>query len=251
MACWAVLTLAALACQAAAPAPLRDKPAAKVLKAGDAAWEEREQDGRAERAIEYYKKAIVLDATSPEGYWKAARAHSWLGSQTKDLEQAAKLYLEGAEFAKLAVAADGNSLHAHYWLFIMYGLYDDARGVLQSLHMLDAMMKELDWLLAKDETFEAAGPHRFMGWVLLQIPAFKGGDVAKARKHLERAVELAPGCLLNHYYLAHVYVAQKEPGKATDTLHLMLKLPDDPGWSPENKEQRRLARLMLEELEKR
>ncbi len=247
---WAALVSVSLGVCIQAPAEAQDAAILKLLRAGDEAWAEREQDGRAWKAIEYYKKAMVLDDTCTEAYWKAARAHSWPAWHEEDSTKAAQIYLDGAEYAKRGVATDGNSLYSRYWLFIMYGLYGDARGVLQSLHMIDPMMKELEFLLAKDETFEAAGPHRFMGWVLLRIPRFKGGDTEKARKHLERAVELAPKCMLNHFYLAHVYEAQGKREDAKKTLRTMLEQPDDLGWSPENKQQRTLARLMLAKLEK-
>jgi tetratricopeptide (TPR) repeat protein len=48
-----------------------------------------------------------------------------------------------------------------------------------------------------DESYWGASAHSALGAVLIALPVALGGDVDQGRKHLERAIELAPGYLEN------------------------------------------------------
>jgi tetratricopeptide (TPR) repeat protein len=230
--------------------PEQDAAVAKALRIGDEAYAKREEEGSAAKAVEAYKKAIALDETCVEAQWKAARAHFWIGTHENESAKAAVVFREGIEFAKLAVATDENSLHAHYWLAVLYGLFGMVRGIAQSLHMVEPMKKELEWLNQKDEKFQDGGAHRMLGRMFFKLPGFKGGDNNKAIEHLRRAVELAPKNLLNYFYLAEVYYAESRRKEAKEALLTMLEQPDDPEWLPENKQQREDAKRLLAVLEK-
>ena len=118
-------------------APAQDDAVKKLIRAGDEFYAKRDQEGMALKAIEAYKKALALEESCTEACWKATLAHYWLGNHEKDSTKQAEIFREAIDFAKMAVAIDENCIEAHFWLAVMYGLYGQACGILQSLHMVD------------------------------------------------------------------------------------------------------------------
>jgi len=235
---------------AAAALLLQEEALVKLIRTADEHYVRRAEDGRAQKAVEAYKKAIVLDESRVESYWKLARAYYWLGSREKESARAAPLYREGIDFLKIAVSIDGESIHARFWLATMYGLFGQAKGILQSLDLVEPMKAELEWVLKKDETFEQAAAHRVMARLLFKLPGFQGGDNEKAKKHLARAIEIAPKNLLNYLYLAEIHYSEHRRKEAKETLLKLQEQPDDPDWLPECKDQREDAKRLLAALEK-
>jgi len=230
---------------------LQDPAVAKVLKAADEAYAKRDEPGMAAKARDAYKKAVVLDEACVAAYVGLAKSLWWIGAHERDDAKSAPIYREAIDFLKIAVSVDAESLDARFWLAVLYGLFGQARGILQSLDLVDPMKAELEWVLKKDEKFEHAGAHRVLGRLYYKLPGIKGGDNDKAEKHLKRAIELAPANLLNYYYLAEIYAYTGRSKQAKETLDTMLKQPDDPRWLPENREQREDAKKLLAELEKK
>jgi len=233
-----------------APSRPQESAVTKLLKQGDDAYAKRDQEGMPAKARDAYRKVIALDETRVEAYWKIALVQFWNGTHDKDPEKQQAAFKEGIEFAKIAVSLDEHNKPARFWLALLYGLYGQVRGIAQSLHMLDPMKAELDWILKHDEGFEDAGAHRAYGRLYFLLPGIKGGDNEKAKKHLARAIELAPKNLLNHLYLAEIQSAEGKKAEAKASLKTLIELPDDPRWKPECAEWRAQARAMLKELEK-
>jgi tetratricopeptide (TPR) repeat protein len=228
---------------------LQDPAVAKVLRAADEAYAKRDEAGQAAAARTAYRKALALDEASVPAYVGLAKTCFWTGTHEADSEKAATAFREGIDACKIAVSVNAESLDAHFWLAVLYGLYGQTKGILQSLDLLDPMRAELDWVLKKDEAFEDAGAHRVYGRLYHKLPGVKGGDNHKAEKHLRRAIELAPKNLLNYHYLAEVLVAQGRRDEAKEALRTMIAQPDDPRWKPESREQRADGKKLLEKLE--
>ncbi|MBI2930833.1 MAG: tetratricopeptide repeat protein [Planctomycetes bacterium] len=240
-------TLVTTAVLLAAP---QDEDVQKLLRAGDDAYTKRDQQDQAAKAVESFKMAIALDEACVEAYWKIARTYYWLGSREQESAKAAPLYREGIDYGKIAISIDENCIEAHFWLAVMYGLFGQAKGILQSLDLVDPMKAELEWVLKKDEKFMMAGPHRVLGRLYFKLPSFKGGDREKAKQHLRRAIELAPQNLLNYYYLAEVHYNEGDFKAAKENLLKLLEQPDDPNWLPECRQQREDAKRLLAAVEK-
>ena len=144
----------------------------------------------AAKAVETWQKVLAADQTCADAYWRIARAHYWLGSQAKDEAKKRQFFKDGIEYAKLGVSADRESTACHFWLGVMYGSYGQAVGASQSLHMVDPIKHEMQWILAKDEGFDEGGAHRVLGRLYYKLPGLMGGDNHKAKEHLRRAIEL-------------------------------------------------------------
>jgi tetratricopeptide (TPR) repeat protein len=228
---------------------VQDPAVAKVLRTADEAYAKRDEAGQPAAALAAYRKALAIDEACRPAYVGLAKTNFWIGTHEPDSEKAAAAFREGIDYCKIAVSVDAESVDAHFWLAILYGLFGQTKGIMQSLDLLDPLKAELDWVLKKNEAFEDAGAHRVYGRLYHKLPGVKGGDNHKAEKHLRRAIELAPKNLLNYHYLAEVLVAQGRREEAKEALRTMMAQPDDPRWKPESREQRADGRKLLEKLE--
>ncbi len=224
--------------------------ASKLIKEGDAAWVKRAEDGQPAKAVQAYKKALAIDESSAEAYWKIARVAFWTGDHEKETEKQARIYREAIDYAKLAVDADKNCVAAHFWLAFLYGLFGQAKGIFQALDLIEPMKAEAEWVVAHDETFESGGAHRLLGMLYYKLPGIKGGDIEKAKKHLARAVELAPKFFTNRLLYAQVLAHDGKKDEAKKQLKAAMELPEDPDWEPEIKQDRVEAKKLLDELNK-
>lgn len=233
----------------AAAAP-QEETILQLAKEADALYARRAEDGMARKAVETWQKVLALDESRVEAYWKIALACYWLGSHEKDSAQQVEIFREGIEFAKMGVAVDEKCVPAHYWLGVLYGLFGQSKGVFQSLHMVDPIKKEMEWVLAHNEKFSGGGPHRVLGRLHYMLPGFQGGDNAKAETHLRRSLEIGPDIPLTYLYLAEVLVATGKKDEAKDLLRKMTKLEDHPDWIPESREQKKQGADLLASLER-
>jgi tetratricopeptide (TPR) repeat protein len=201
-----------------------------------------------EKAIESWQKALAMDESCADAYWRIARAHYWLGSQAKDDAKKRQFFKDGIEYAKLGVSADPESTACRFWLGVMYGSYGQAVGASQSLHMVDPIKQEMQWILANDEGFDEGGAHRVLGRLFYKLPGIMGGDNQKAKDHLRRALELGNKNTLNFLYLAEVHIDEGEKDQARALLTKLLSLPDDPDYLPESRQNKARAQELLREL---
>jgi tetratricopeptide (TPR) repeat protein len=102
----------------------------------------------------------------------------------------------------------------------------DSMEALAELPRVELMMKRV---LELDEGFYFGGPHIFMGIWFASWPRDAGGDLKKAQKHFQRALELGQGKFL----MTYVYYAEFYARRALDkdlfisTLQKVLDSPAD------------------------
>lgn len=226
----------------------QDARVKELLRKGDEFWAKREEKGRIEASVETYQKALALDEACVAACWRIARSYLWIGRHESDGEKKCKVYRDGIEYCKMAISLDADSIEAHFWLGVMYGLFGEAKGVMQSLYLIDPIKQEIEWVLKKDEKHEYAGPHRVLGRFYHKVPGVKGGDNRKAIRHLLRAIELAPDLHDNYLFLAEVYVDEGRKDDAKQALRKCLDTPDNAVWGPESRETKKQARELLQKL---
>jgi len=116
-----------------------------------------------------------------------------------DLAEFATNSTERAELAEQGIAAcrdvlkkDRDSAPAHYYLGMNLGQLARTKG-LGALKIVDEMEKEFSIARELDEHLDYAGPDRNLGLLYRDAPSVGSvGSRSKARKHLQRAAELAP-----------------------------------------------------------
>lgn len=200
------------------------------------------------KAIECYEKALAVDTENVEASWKFARASYFLSSHTEDDDEKIKIIQKGIDVSKRAVKIDEKSVEAHFYLGVSYGIYGRAKGVMNSLGLVDPIKEEMAIVIKLDEKYLYGGPHRVLGKMFLMVPGAFGGDNDKAVEHLEKAVKLGPGNILNHLFLAEAYIATDQEEKAKKELNWILGAELQKGWEPEGTEEKEKAKKLLEEL---
>jgi tetratricopeptide (TPR) repeat protein len=225
-------------------------PGDKLIKRGDKYFNNR-GTGRqwCVKAVECYEKALALDTKSVAASWKLARACYWLGVHTDGDDPKLVIYKKGIEVAKRAISLDAKSIESHFWLGVSYGKYGEVKGVTNSVALIDPIKKEMQIVIGLDEKFEGGGPHRVLGRLYHKVPGLLGGSTEKAFTHLKKAVEIDKTRLLNHLFLAEVYIAEKDKANAKKHLQFIIDAPVEPDRKPENAEEKAQAKELLKGLE--
>jgi tetratricopeptide (TPR) repeat protein len=159
---------------------------------------------------------------------------------TNDTERAA-LAVQGIAACRKLIARDPKSAPGHYYLGLNLGQMARTK-LLGALRIVDEMEREFKAARALDERLDHAGPDRCLGLLYYEAPAIGSvGSRSKARKHLERAAELAPDFPPNRLSLAEAYLKWREKNLLKRELAAMEKLwptartsfpdADWPAWS--------------------
>lgn len=150
-----------------------------------------------------------LEATNnAEAAWQLARACYDGADLAPDNAQRARFAQEGIAAAQRALAIKPTLAAAYYYLGLNQGQLARTRK-LSALGLLDDI--EASWLKAieLDAAYDYAGPHRSIGILYRDAPGWplSLGNRTKARRHLEKAVQLAPGYPDNQLSLLESYWA--------------------------------------------
>jgi hypothetical protein len=177
----ALIWLAGLLCVA---------PALPQLTAADYTQAERT---RFEDAFHLAEQARLQGTNTVELSWRFARAaFDWADAQTRDRDRA-RLAQAGIDACNSALSLDANCAQAHYFLALNLGQLAQTKtlGALRIVTRIEAAFLAA---LAADPSVDNAGPDRGLGLLYLEAPGWPTsiGDRTKARRHLERCVELAP-----------------------------------------------------------
>lgn len=102
----------------------------------------------------------------------------------------------------------------------------DSMEALAELPRVELMMKKV---MELDEGFYYGGPHIFMGIWFASWPKNAGGDLKKAQKHFQRALEMGQGkFLMTYVYYANFYARQTlDKDLFLSTLQKVLDAPVD------------------------
>jgi tetratricopeptide (TPR) repeat protein len=149
------------------------------------------------------QKAYEGDPTNNVVAWKFAKAAFDRGEvATNDTDRAA-IAVQGISAARKTIQRDPRCMQAHYYLALNLGQLARTKllGALPLVSEMEGSFKKARQL---DENYDYAGADRFLGQLYHQAPGWPAsvGSQTKARKHLERCVELAPDYPENRIALA-------------------------------------------------
>lgn len=225
-------------------------PADKLIKRGDRYLDNRGKGRQwCVKAIESYEKALAVETGSVEASWKLARACYWLGKHTDGDDAKLAIYKKGIDVAKRAISLDAKSVESHFWLGVSYGKYGETKGIMNSLALVDPIKKEMQIVLELDESFDGGGGHRVLGRLYHKLPGIAGGDTEKALDHLKKALKFDESRLLNHLFLAEVYIAADDEKNARKHLKFIIDAPFEEKRKPENEEEKAKAKELLKGLD--
>lgn len=150
--------------------------------------------------------------------WKFARACFDLAEFATNKTECASLAEQGIAVSQRVIASEPNLAPAHYYLGMNLGQLARTRG-LSALKLVSQMQRAFTRAHDLEEQLDWAGPDRNLGLLYRDAPAFASiGSRSKAREHLKRAVELAPGYPENRLNLVETYLSWGEPNSAQREL---------------------------------
>jgi len=148
---------------------------------------------RFEATFHRAERARAENTNTVEVLWRFGHAaFDWADAQSRDRDRA-RIAQTGMDACNAALAIDPKCAQAHYFLALNLGQLAQTK-TLGALRIVPRIEGAFTAALAADPSIDNAGPDRGLGLLYLEAPGWPTsiGDRAKARRHLERCVELAP-----------------------------------------------------------
>ena len=152
--------------------------------------------------------------TNAAAAWQFARACFQRGDFSTNHAERAALAELGIAACRQWLQRDSNSAPARYFLGLNLGQLARTK-TFGALAIVDEMEVQFQRARELDERLEHAGPDRSLGLLYREAPVLASvGSRTKARQHLRRAAELAPGFPPNRLNLLESYAGWGEKGEA-------------------------------------
>jgi len=143
-------------------------------------------------ALTSARAACSNQPASAEAAWQLGRAYFEAGELAETKQERAKLAELGMAACRRGVELQSNCAGAHYYWGLNLGQLARTKGI-GALRLVAPMRDHFQNALRLDERFDNGGSHRNLGYLFRDAPSWGSiGDRAKAKFHLQRAVELSP-----------------------------------------------------------
>ncbi len=219
------------------------------LETLDALWKARHREADL-RDLERLLEALARETTDLSARyeldWRRARLDQFQamqllakGSEKVDKRAARAAFERGAEVSQwtLAEPSRGEGRFWHAVNNLEFARMGQKLGALWALRPARAQLKSV---LAWDESFHFAGPHRVLGRIAHLAPSRSGGDFQSARAHFERALELCDNSTTRLYFAGLLEDLGDKTG-AKAQIEAILAAPDDENWMWEQNRDREKA----------
>jgi len=181
--------------------------------------------GHAQEVFADAQKLYETEPTNNVAAWQFARAAFNRGEfSTNDTERAA-IAVQGIAACRKLIQRNPGCVQAPYYLGLNLGQLARTK-LLGALPLVSEMESSFKKARQLDEHWDYAGPDRFVGQLYLQAPGWPAsvGSQSKARKHLERAAELAPDYPENRLNLAEAALKWRDKKLAQREIESLEKL---------------------------
>ncbi|MEE2756696.1 MAG: TRAP transporter TatT component family protein [Myxococcota bacterium] len=244
-------------------------------------WKEREDESKAKAAIDAWNQAIIADPNRHDVYRDLAYAYYYMNNvfvrwQDDNSDAERKNYLKGVEAAEKALsianpafaetilaggdkddawtraleAATKEDVKALYWYATNLAKWALKDGIGSLLKYKDRAYAIMQRCKALDNSFWYGGPSRYLGAYWLKIPFGKSPEKSKA--NFEASVNAAPQYLDTKLLMAEIYAVRTDnEALFKRLLNDVLETADDVDQAliPENKNAKRIAKKMLENMD--
>jgi tetratricopeptide (TPR) repeat protein len=213
----------------------------------DALYANRSDIASATRAAEIWSAATARNPKDFDAAWKLSRARYWLGSHVAT-DQQKKTLESGIDAARLAIAAQPSRPEGHFWLAANMGALAESFGMRQGIKYRGPIREALETVLKIDPAFQKGSADRALGRWYFKVPGLFGGSNKKSEEHLRKSLTYDPNSTASHYFLAETLLDMDRNADARAELQKVLDAPLDPDWTPEDKEFKEKARVLLEKV---
>ena len=181
--------------------------------------------GQARHSFDDWQARWQPQPTNSETAWQFARACFMLGDLVEHDTERARIAREGIQACRQILEAAPKLGPAHYYLAMNLG--ELARtDKLAALGIIHEMEKEFIAAIELSPDIDYAGPHRSVGMLYRDAPGWLTGigNRSKAKKHLEKAVAMAPEYPENWLVLLESYLKWGEKQTARERLPAVEKV---------------------------
>jgi tetratricopeptide (TPR) repeat protein len=167
----------------------------------------------------YTNEAGIADAA-----WQLAKATYDAADYATNSAERSLLAEQGIAACEKCLQEDQHSAAAHYYLGMNLGQLARTRGI-GALKLVAEMEKEFKISATLDENFDYAGPDRNLGLLYRDAPYIASiGSRSRAHKHLQKAVDLAPGYPENRLNLIESFLMWNDRNGARRELTALEQL---------------------------
>ncbi len=165
-------------------------------------------------------------------------------------EQRLGYYEKGKYYAEMLVRECPSRADGHYWLGLSLCGVAEVGGAGRALRLLPQIVEEMEKAASIDPTIDQAGPHRVLGRIFSEAPAWpiSVGDIHKSLHHLTLAVQIAPENSTNHLFLADTLMRVGKEKQAQRELEKVLKSNQHAVWPQGVEHDHKAARRLLAKL---
>jgi tetratricopeptide (TPR) repeat protein len=211
--------------------------AASEIAAGDRAYGTLDATG----ALAAYERALALDSTNYEAFYKASRSAADLERPAReDRPRWEELVRKAERYARRAVVLNPRDPEGHFHLARALGLRATVAGVRRGVRLATAVRAEaLDCLTYAPshsgclhvlgawnaEVMRLKGYERFLARTILGGRVFGAASWADAIRYLEAAVTAAPERIVHRLELGEVYRDRARFDDARGQFQAVLRLP--------------------------
>lgn len=180
----------------------------------------------AESNLTVARKRFAAETTNSTAAWELGRACFTAGKLLNDPATQEKIYTEGVAACRRSLSLDPKSAPAHYYLGMNIGRVADLKRNLAAFSMVKEVERAFQQAANMDEKYAHGGPDRNLGLLYWHAPGWpvSVGNKKLSRKHLERAVKLAPDYPENRLNLAEAYQEWREKPLAQQELAALQTL---------------------------
>jgi len=196
--------------------------------------------------------AVAFQSISPKTredvLWRGSRACVWLAEYMDTKNARRQAAVEGAHFGREATAKNPQRVEPYFYYALSLGMLSQIDSTSQHV---DRMAELCERAIEIDESFEHAGPHRFLGLLYYETEGYVTasiGSLDDALSHLKRACEIAPNYPLNHLAYGQALMEDDQERKARHHFQRVLELKPPAGSNDPYQQWQEDARKLLQEL---
>lgn len=181
--------------------------------------------------------------------WRAARACFWICDRSENEKVDLEYGKRGYEWGQKAITANPGAVEGHYYYTICLGEYGKGLSIVTALAkgLGGKYEVEGDKAISINGAYEHGGPYRAMGRYFYTLPWPKY-NFKKSEKYYLDGIKAAPEAARAYFYLAELYVKEKDYEKAKQALAKLNDVKDLADGSWEQKYYKRLGKDLLEEI---
>jgi tetratricopeptide (TPR) repeat protein len=226
----------------------QSRDVASVLKRADELYAGRSDLGRVREAITLLRNTEAAQEKSYDIAWRLAQFNFYLSENSEVASERENALADGINAGRAATALQPEKAEGHFWLGANLGRKAETGGVLAGVSTVSEIRREMEAVVKFNDRYMGGSAYLALGQLDLQVPAFLGGDRARAVQYLEKGVKVDDDNPRMQVMLAKAYLAAGRKEDARRVAKGVLKMTPDPNYVPEFNKAVSEARSLLEKL---